>query len=133
MNELQKSELLEIQNERKKFTIFQREKVASDESKKKTISSIMAATCILNASIEIYFGDLNANEAIKHELNSIYSWETLKQYFQNLDQICTLLGISAGTFVTKSFKYSKKYREIMHQFENMNSLLQKKVNNMEVE
>ena len=125
MNELQKSELLEIQNERRKFTIFQREKVSPDESKKKTISSIIAATCILSASIEIYFNDLNTNETVRHELNSIYSIETLKQYFQNLDQICTLLSISAGTFVIKTFKYSEKYKEIIYQFENLNLLLQK--------
>ncbi len=125
MNELQKNELSENQNEQRKFTIFQIEKVSPDESKKKTISSIIAATCILSASIEIYFNDLNTNETVRHELNSIYSIETLKQYFQNLDQICTLLSISAGTFVIKTFKYSEKYKEIIYQFENLNLLLQK--------
>ena len=78
MNESQNNELLEIQKaqletqkqllqmqqEQRKFTILQRERTMTEESRKKTISSIIAATCILGAGVALHFNGLNPNEII---------------------------------------------------------------------
>lgn len=131
MNETQSNELLEIQREQlkmqkeqRKFTILQRERTMSEESRKKTLSSIMAATCILGAGVAIHFSGANPNDVIQHELGAIYSWESLGQYIQDLGPLVTLLSASAGGFIAKAFKHNKKFRDAQHEFEDMNASLQ---------
>ena len=148
MNESQNNELLEIQKaqletqkqllqmqqEQRKFSILQRERTMTEESRKKTISSIIAATCILDAGVALHFNGLNPNEIIQHELGAIYSWESLGQYFQDLGPMVTLLSATAGGFIAKAFKHNKKYKDAQHQFEDMNVSLQNSSSqSMEVE
>ena len=131
MNEEQSKELLEIQREQlkmqqeqRKFTILQRERAMSEESRKKTTSSILAATCILGAGVAMHFSGMNPNDVIQHELSAIYSWESLGQYIQDLGPMVTLLSAGAGGFIAKAFKHHRKYKDAQHQFEDMNASLQ---------
>lgn len=97
--------------ENRKFKILQMETVMNDAQKAKNKAAIMAGLCILGASVAVYFNGQDMNTIIQHELNSIYSWQALGQYIQDLGPLTTLLSASAGSFIVKYFNNSKKLKQ----------------------
>ena len=119
------NELLKIEREKRKFTILQRERAMSEAQKGKNRSAFMAGACILGAAVAVYFNGQDPNQVIQHELNSIYSWESLGKYMQDLGPLTTLLSVATAGFISKYCKYSKKFQDIKHQFEDYNASLEK--------
>lgn len=111
-------------NEKRKFSILKRERAMSDAQKAKNKSAIMAGICILGAAVAIYFNGQDINTVVQHELSAIYSWEALGQYFQDLGPMTTMLAASAGAFVAKYFKNSKKLKQIQNEFIDFNASLE---------
>ena len=61
---------------------------------------------------------------MQQELNAVYSWEALGQYIQNLGPFTTLLSLSAGGFISKYFKHSKKFKQAQNEFIDLNNSLE---------
>ena len=117
-------ELLRFKREERKFTILQRERTMNSEQKAKNKSAILAGMCILGAAVAVHFNNLDINTVIQHELNAIYSWEALGQYFQDLGPLTTLLCAGASSFIAKYFKHSKKYKQACEEFIDFNASLE---------
>lgn len=117
-------ELARMARENRKFTILQRERAMSDAQKAKNRSAIMAGICILGAAVAVYFNGQDINTVLQHELNAIYSWETLGQYLQTLGPMTTLLAAGAGGFIAKYFKNSRKFKQALNEFIDFNASLE---------
>ena len=120
-----KDEPLErMAREKRKFTILQRERAMNEARSGKNYSAIMAGLCILGAATGIYFNGQNMQQVVQQELNAVYSWEALGQYIQNLGPLTTLLSLSAGGFIAKYFKHSKKFKQAQNEFIDFNNSLE---------
>lgn len=117
-------ELEKMAREKRKFTILQRERAMNEAQKGKNRSAIMAGICILGAAVAVYFNGQDVNQVLQHELNSIYSWEALGQYIQDLGPLTTLLSAGAAGFIAKYMKHSKKFKNAQHEFEDFNASLE---------
>lgn len=117
-------ELAKVVRENRKFIILQRERAMSDAQKAKNRSAIMAGLCILGAAVAVYFNGQDINTVLQHELNSIYSWQALGQYLQDLGPLTTLLSAGAGGFIAKSFKDSRKFKQVQNEFIDFNASLE---------
>ena len=117
-------ELAKMARENRKFTILQRERAMSDAQKAKNRSAIMAGICILGAAVATYFNGQDINTVLQHELNAVYSWEALGQYLQDLGPMTTMLAASAGAFVAKYFKNSRKFKKAQNEFIDFNASLE---------
>lgn len=116
-------ELAKMARENRKFTILQRERAMSDAQKARNKSAIMAGVCILGAAVAAFNGQ-DVNTVLQHELDSIYSWEALGQYFQDLGPLTTMLCASTGAFINKYFKNSKKFKQAQNEFIDFNASLE---------
>lgn len=118
-------ELAKMARENRKFKILQMETVMNDAQKAKNKAAVMAGLCILGASYAaVYFNGQDINTIIQHELNSIYSWQALGQYLQDLGPLTTLLSASAGGFIVNYFNNSKKLKQAQNEFINFNASLE---------
>ena len=117
-------ELVRMANEKRKFTILQRERAMSDTQKSKNRAAIMAGVCILGAAVSVYFNGQDIDKILQHELNAIYSWEALGQYFQDLGPLTSLLSAGAGGFIAKYLKKSKKLKQVQNEFVDFNNSLE---------
>ena len=116
-------ELVKMAKEKRKFTILQRERAMSDAQKGKNRASIMAGLCILGAICAGLFREQDLSQIIQHELDAIYSWESLVQYIKDLGPLTTILCVSAGGFISKYCKYSKMLKNAKNEFIDFNSSL----------
>mgnify|MGYP004689837485 CR=1 FL=1 len=116
-------ELVKMAKEQRKFTILQRERAMNNEQIAKNRSALLAGACLIGACVSVYFNDVNMQQVIQHELNSIYSWQALGQYLSDLGPLTTLLSASAGGFIAKYFQHSRKFKDIQNQFIDMNNSL----------
>lgn len=116
-------QLVNMAQEQRKFTILQRERAMNEHSKGKTRAAIAAGLCILGACTAIHFSGADINTVLQNELNAVYSWEALGQYFKDLGPLTTMLAAGAGAFVAKYFKHSKKFNDARNQFIDMNDSL----------
>lgn len=124
-----KDETLErMAREQRKFTILQRERSMNEIQKTKNHAAIMAGLCILGAAVAVHFNNQDINLVIQHELDSIYSWEALKEYLKDLGPLTTLLTTSAALLIGKCFSCSKKLKKAKDEFIDFNASLEK--NNM---
>ena len=117
-------ELERMAREKRKFTILQRERAMSEAQKGKNRSAIMAGICIVSAVAAVHFNGQDVNQILQHELNAIYSWESLGQYIQDLGPLTTLLAAAAVEFINKYMKHSKKLENAQHEFEDFNASLE---------
>lgn len=117
-------ELERMAREKRKFTILQRERAISEAQKGKNRAAIMAGICILGAAVAVYFNGQDINQVLQHELNAIYSWESLGQYIQALGPLTTLLAAGAGGFIAKYMKHSRQFKKAQHEFEDFNASLE---------
>jgi len=117
-------ETAKISRENRKFEIIRRERAMNDAQKARNSSAIMAGLCILGAATSLYFNGTDINTTLQHLLDSVYSWESLGLYLQNLGPLTTLLAASAGTFVAKYFKNSKKLNQAKNEFIDFNATLE---------
>ena len=109
-------ELARMEQENRRFGILKRERAMTDEQRKRNRASIMAGVCILGAATAVYFNGQDVHQVLQHELNAIYSWEALGQYIKDLGPLTTLLAASAGAFIAKYVKHSRKYKEAQNEF-----------------
>ena len=120
-----KDEALEkMAREKRKFTILQRERVMNEESKAKKRSALMAGLCILGGAVATHFNGQDVSQVIQHELDSIYSWEALGQYIQDLGPLTSLLSASAATFIAQYFRHSRKFKKAQNEFVDFNASLE---------
>lgn len=117
-------ELTRMAREHRKFTILQRERAMTEAQKNKNKASLMAGLCILGAAVAVYFNGQDANQVIQNELDAIYSWEALVQYFKDLGPLTTLLSAGAGAFIAKYLKNAKKLKKAQNEFIDFNSSLE---------
>ena len=116
-----RDELTSTADEKKRLTILQRERAMNDAQKAKNRAAIMAGVCILGACVALYFKSQPPSQVIQHELESLQSLRSLGQYLQDLGPLTTLLAISAGSFVGKYFKNSKKFNDAKKGLEEFNA------------
>jgi len=117
-------ELAKMARENRKFTILQKERAMNDAQKARNKSAIMAGLCILGAAASAYFSGLDVNTALQHELNALYSWQSLGQYLQYLGPLTTVLSASAGGFIAKYFRRSKLFKQAQNEFIDFNASLE---------
>ena len=117
-------ELTKMAREKRKFTILQRERAMNEAQQGKTRSAVMAGLCILGTIVSVYFNDQDVHQAIYNELNSIYSWEALGRYIQDLGPLTTLLIAGAGGFISNYLKHSRKLKKAQHELEDFNASLE---------
>jgi len=121
-------ELTKMAREKRKFTILQRERAMNEAQQGKNRSAIMAGLCILGTVVSVYFND---QDVIYNELNSIYSWEALGRYIQDLGPLTTLLIAGAGGFISNYLKHSRKLKKAQHELEDFNASLEEELGDNE--
>lgn len=117
-------ELTRMAREHRKFTILQRERAMTEAQKAKNKASLMAGLCILGAAVTVYFNGQDANQVLQTQLDAIYSWEALVQYFKDLGPLTTLLSTGAAAFIAKYLKNSKKLKNAQNEFIDFNNSLE---------
>ena len=125
VTETPEEELARMAREGRRFTILQRERAVSDAQRARVRAAIMAGICMLGAAAAIIFNGQDPNVVIQHELQSIYSWDALVQYFQDLGPAVTLLSTGAVGFVARYLRHSRRFRDAQHQIEDFNASLER--------
>lgn len=116
-------ELVQMAREERKFTILQKERAMTDAQKAKNRAAIMAGVCILGAATATHFNGQDIHLVLQHELNALYSWDTLGQYIRDLGPLTTLLSIGAGGFIVKYFKNAKKLNHATDEFIDFDNVI----------
>ena len=110
--------------ENRRFTILQLERDIDSAQNARNRSAIIAGACILGAAAAAYLGGQDISQVLQHELQAIYSWDALGQYFQDLGPLTTTLAAGAGAFLAKYSRNSRKLREAQQAFEDFNATLE---------
>ena len=117
-------DLVNMEKEKRRFTILQKERAITDAQQAKNRSAIMAGVCILGAAATLYFGGQDLSQVLQHELSSIHSWEAMGQYLQDLGPLTTLLSAGAGAFCAKYLKNSRRLRKAQNDLVDFNNSMQ---------
>ena len=117
-------ELARMAREGRRFNILQRERAMNDAQRARNRAAIMAGLCMLGAAAGVLFNGQDPSVVIQHELSSIYSWEALVQYLQDLGPATTLLTAGAVGFITRYIRHNRRFRDAQHQFEDFNASLE---------
>lgn len=110
--------------EKRKYTILQRERAMSEAQKGKTRSAVIAGLCILSTTVAVHFNGQDIQQIIQQQLNAIYSWEALIQYFKDIGPLTTLLTAGTVLFAERYLNYSKKLKQIQNEFIDFNNSLE---------
>ncbi len=116
-------ELVNMQREQRRYEILQRETILNNERRARARAAMSAGACILGAAAAVWFGGVDLQQAVQHEVQAIYSWEALGQYLSDLGPVTTLLAACTGGFLANYASHSRKMREAQQQLENMNAAM----------
>ena len=108
----------------RRFNILQRERLANNEMNR---YMLMTGGCILGVGAAIYFNqnmDIQQlyQQLMQQQLNALFSWESLLQYFEQLGPLISLLGVSAGAYLARagiSFGRRQQARRELRDFDTM--------------
>lgn len=112
-------ELVNLANERRNFEILQRGRALDDASRARNRSAIAAGLCFLGAASLVIFSGKDAGEVLQHEVNAIYSWQSLGQYLQDLGPATTILSAATGGFIARYFQNSRRIRRLQNEHDDM--------------
>lgn len=100
----------EVSNQR--YEILKRERAVTDAQRSRVGAAVCAGICIIGTVAAIIaqekLGVTNIQQVVQHELGSIYSFESLANYFKDIGPLTTLLAVGSMGAIAKYFNKNKK-------------------------
>lgn len=117
------NELLNIEREKRKFTILQKNRALDEAEKEKNKTAIVAGICALSTIAAILYKQ-DINQLFKIETNTLNSWESLKKYFHDIGPFTTTVITITTAFINKYFKKRKKYKQAKNELYDLDKSLE---------
>ena len=111
--------LTEIAEGNRRFEIIRRERALDDAERMQRRSAYIAGACFLATCALVLTNPNLSFETLQNELTMLWSYDSFKQYFEDLGPATALSIASTVTFCMRSVRHGREARRLERELNDM--------------